>query len=429
MVDGSDMTVGTVYTSASDAIDDGGDDNLAHDDIDISLKDMPDHTLQIGESVQFLLTFSGGEGDSSGGHDLWVDNIGVSGAYFPGTMPPVIDLVAGWDAWNSSTAPAANVTATGITATATASTASGNWSIADDGSSGRGSSGDTTWGTFDGNTTPGSSVTSGTGSNMTASNGETTAEITFTITNNGVTDWELDAFHMDVVAFRPNAPRAYQLEVLSGDITHGSVFTSADDAINDLGGTLSGNNQHDDIDLSFIGLADSTLEPGESAVLQIAFSSGEGSGSGHHLFVDNIAISGINTQLSVQQAWRFEHFGTIDNTGTAADSYDANFDGESNLLEFATGQDPHAGTLLATPLEVDSSTLEFRYSRSKDAIAAGLTYTVKWSDTLLPGSWSSASVTESADPENPDTSEMENRRATLPKGSDKRFIRLEIGTP
>ncbi|MDA7888831.1 hypothetical protein N9A86_05570, partial [Akkermansiaceae bacterium] len=104
--------------------------------------------------------------------------------------PP--QLIAGWDFWNSNTAPSANVTASGITATATASTASGNWSTTDDGSSGRGSSGDTTWGSFDGNGTPASAVTTGTGANMTATNGVTDAQITFTITNNGATDWNLD---------------------------------------------------------------------------------------------------------------------------------------------------------------------------------------------------------------------------------------------
>ena len=342
-----------------------------------------------------------------------------------GNPPIVQQVIAGWDVWNSSTAPVANVTASGITATASASTASGNWSTTD--GDGRGSSSDTTWGTFDGDTTPASSVTTGNGANMTALNGVTTAQITFTITNNGATDWDLDAFHMDALGFRPGAPRTYQLEVLSGDITNGVVFTSSEDAITDVGGTLSGtNDQHDDIDLSLIGLADSRLEPGESAVIQIAFSSGAGSANGHHLFVDNVAISGITTALTPQQAWSFEHFGTTENTGTAADSYDANFDGENNLLEFATGQNPHASTLLATPVEVDSSTLEFRYTRSKAALAAGVTFSVQWSDTLLPGSWSSVGVTESADPENPDTSELENRRAILPKGSSKRFVRLKI---
>ena len=339
------------------------------------------------------------------------------------------EIIAGWDVWSSSTAPVANVTGSGITATATASTASGNWSISDD--DGRGSSGDTTWGTFDGNTTPASSVTSGTGANMAALNGVTTAQITLTITNNSEADWELDAFHMDAVAFRSNAPRAYELEVLSGSITNGVVFTSTDDEINEVGGTLSGNHdQHDQIDVSLLGLADSTLDARGTVVIKITFSSGTGSGGGHHLFLDNVAVSGVLSPVNELQNWRYEYFGTVENISTAANSYDANFDGESNLLEFATGQDPQANTLVATPVELNVGDFEFRYARSTAALDSGVTFTVKWSDTLLPGSWSSVGVVDALNTENPGTSDVENRVVTIPEGTNgKRFARLEIFAP
>jgi len=298
VVAGSDITAGTVYTSAVDAITAGGDDNLAHDDIDISLKDREDHTLEIGESVQFQLTFSGGEGDGSGGHDLWVDNIGVSGAYHPGTVPPVIDLVAGWDTWNSITAPTASYSAANVIASATASAVgnTANWSTTDNGSDpGRGSSDDATWGTFDGNSVPASSVTDVHGANFTLTNAKTDGEVTFTINNTGTEDIVLNKFHFEAVAFRSKAPRTYALNVLTGsDITAGNVFTSSADAISELGGTLSGHNQHEDIDLSLTGLADHTLEAGGTAVFQLAFTGGEGDDSGgHHLFVDNVGISAV----------------------------------------------------------------------------------------------------------------------------------------
>jgi hypothetical protein len=363
------------------------------------------------------------------------DLSGLGSALFSGTGritvgTPVFtqEVVAGWDFWNSNTAPVANVTGSGITATATTSTASGNWSTTEDSSSGRGSSGDTTWGSFDGGDRPASSVTSGAGANMTALNGVTTAEMTFTITNNGEADWNLGAFHMDVIAFRANAPRAYQLKVLSGDITHGIVFTSADDEINQLGGSLTGtNDEHDDIDVSLLALADSTLEPGESATFQIVFSSGTGSAAGHHLFLDNVAVSGVLSPVSELQSWRYEHFQTIENTGTAADDFDANSDGESNLLEYATGQNPHANTLAKTALTPKGADLEFRYARSNAATADGFQFTVEWSATLLPGSWSTAGVTDVADTENPGTAEVQNRIATIPAGdSGHRFVRLKV---
>ena len=203
-------------------------------------------------------------------------------------------LVAGIDTWSSTTAPAVTNTAAGITATATASTSSGAWSITDNGTDpGRGSSEDGTWGTFDGSGTAASTVTNLGVENFTVTNGRPSAEVTLTIVNGGTDDLNLAAFHLDVVAFRPNAPRTYALNVLAGsDITVGNVFTSPTTAITHLGGGLTGHDQHDDIDLDLSALADSTLSPGETAILQIAFSDGTGSGGGHHLFLDNVAVSG-----------------------------------------------------------------------------------------------------------------------------------------
>jgi hypothetical protein len=214
-------------------------------------------------------------------------------------------IIAGWDAWDSASSPTATVTAAGVTATAAASAAgSSNWSFTE--GSGRGSSKDTTWGTFDGNGNAASPTTAGSGLNFTATNGVTDAQITFTITNSGSVALDLETFHMDALAFRPNAPRTYALNVLSGDITNGIVFTSADDAITHLGGGLKTDDldpethdQHDDIDLDLAFLADHTLDAGESAVIQLAFSSGTGSGGGHHLFLDNVAVSGVPEPASL----------------------------------------------------------------------------------------------------------------------------------
>jgi hypothetical protein len=135
--------------------------------------------------------------------------------------------------------------------------------------------------------------------NLTLANGAATGDLTFTITNVGVVDFDLNSFHMDALAFRPNAARTYALNVVSGDMTNGNVFTSAEDAITSLAGGLLTDDadvlthdQHDDIDIDMSGLVDHTLGSGESAVIQIAFSGGIGSGGGHHLFLDNVAFSG-----------------------------------------------------------------------------------------------------------------------------------------
>lgn len=210
-------------------------------------------------------------------------------------------IIAGIDVWDNTTAPTVPVTSSGVTATATASTSAGNWSISDStGDPGRGSSVDTTWGTFA--TPAASSVTDMGTANFTVTNGRPSAEVTLTLVNNGTVDLDLQNFHMDVVAFRPNAPRTYALNVLAGsNVTVGNVFTSAapmndnsTNAITHLGGALgTGHDVHDDLDLSFGSLADSILEVGGTAIIQIAFSNGTGSGGGHHLFLDNVAIKAI----------------------------------------------------------------------------------------------------------------------------------------
>jgi hypothetical protein len=118
---------------------------------------------------------------------------------------------------------------------------------------------------------------------------------------------------MDALAFRPNAARTYALNVLSGDMTVGNVFTSdgpssdnSTNAITHLGGGLLTDDadplthdQHDDVEIDMSGLADHTLAVGESAVIQIAFSNGTGNGGGHHLFVDNVAFGGVVADTGV----------------------------------------------------------------------------------------------------------------------------------
>ncbi len=209
-------------------------------------------------------------------------------------------VVAGLDTWDSTTAPTVSVLAPGVTADASASAANNgdavNWTNAD--GSGRGSSDDTTWGSFS-TGVPASTITDVGPANFTLTNAKTSGELTLTINNTGegAVDLDLGAFNFDVVAFRPNAPRDYELEVLAGSsITEGIVFTSEPDAITNLGGGLSGHGQHDEVDIDLTGLADSTLEVGGTVVFQVRFTGGTGTGSGgHHLFLDNVAVTLVST--------------------------------------------------------------------------------------------------------------------------------------
>lgn len=149
-----------------------------------------------------------------------------------------------------------------------------------------------------------------------------------------------------------------------------------------------------------------------------------GAGGLGQITISSLELPNLSTH---REDWRMVHFGTTANTGMAADNFDANSDGESNLLEFATGQNPLANTLLSTSLEMNGNAVEYRYPRSLGAMADGMSYQVVWSDSLLGGSRSTIGLIDSLDTANPGNAEVENRMATVPlSATGKRSIRLQI---
>lgn len=133
--------------------------------------------------------------------------------------------------------------------------------------------------------------------------------------------------------------------------------------------------------------------------------------------------------LTNHETWRQQYFGTAANLGNAADSSDSNNDGETNLYEFATGQDPHAGTLIGPAMELSGENLEFTYTRSKAAVLDGFAFTVKWSDVLEEQGWTTAGIADQNPAPITQDSETETLRISIPAGSNRRFARLEITKP
>ena len=127
--------------------------------------------------------------------------------------------------------------------------------------------------------------------------------------------------------------------------------------------------------------------------------------------------------------WRLQYFGNTANLGNAADTFDSNNDGENNLYEFATGQSPTANTRVTPVVVRNGSNLEFTYTRSKAAVADGLTFTVKWSEALVPESWSTTGISN----QNPiplvETATTETLKILVPSGNIRRFVRLEVVKP
>lgn len=140
-----------------------------------------------------------------------------------------------------------------------------------------------------------------------------------------------------------------------------------------------------------------------------------------------LAIEVTGGPLTEIEIWRQTHFNTTQDNGTAANTFDANGDGETNLLEFATGQSPHAASITKPGLLKNGNTLEFTYTRSKAALADGMIFAVEWNDTLVYGVWRSAGVTEQILNDN---GALQTVRASLSAGAaPSRFLRLRVTEP
>jgi hypothetical protein len=149
--------------------------------------------------------------------------------------------------------------------------------------------------------------------------------------------------------------------------------------------------------------------------------------SGYHWIISYAGGSVNDVVLTIataQQSWRYQHFATIASTGTAADLFDGNADGEVNLMEFATAQNPHVATSATPTLVKNSTTLEFTYTRSLAALGDGTIFTVEWSATLA-NDWSAVGVT--APVVLSDNGTVQQVKVTLPAGTvGRRFVHLKI---
>ena len=66
------------------------------------------------------------------------------------------------------------------------------------------------------------------------------------------------------------------------------------------------------------------------------------------------------------------------------------------------------------------------YPRSLAAVAEGLVFEIEWSDTLLELDWSTVGVVQSSATND---GVIEQVDAVVPKGTGKRFVRLQVTKP
>jgi len=150
---------------------------------------------------------------------------------------------------------------------------------------------------------------------------------------------------------------------------------------------------------------------------QISYSGGDG---------NDVVLTIVDPpSLTAIESWRQTHFGTTDNSGNAADGSDSNNDGETNLLESATGQNPHATTRAITELTPAGGNFTLTYTRSKAAFSDGYIFTIEHGDTLADP-WVSAGPGERTS----ETAATETMTAVIAGGpAPRRFVRLKITPP
>jgi hypothetical protein len=164
----------------------------------------------------------------------------------------------------------------------------------------------------------------------------------------------------------------------------------------------------------------------------------------------DITLNGTGVAPTALQSWRLLHFGTVANTGLAADLADFDSDGVPNAVEFGFGTNPASaasgpgvlvltgglggGTLVSAgqPIaiyEPRTGSYEYRavYIRRKDYLAVGMTYTVQFSGELTTWQSSAAVPTVLAD-------DGTHQAVSVPYpffvgGKKARFFRVQVTLP
>ena len=135
-----------------------------------------------------------------------------------------------------------------------------------------------------------------------------------------------------------------------------------------------------------------------------------------------IATGQASTAFSALEEWRFVNFGTESNTGDAADTFDFDDDGLSNLIEFGLATSPRESDQNPVTFGIDETNATLSYSRSVAAMA-DFDFEVVWSDELASGEWVTTGVAEDVVS---DDGLVQQVKASLPIAGERRFFRVQM---
>jgi hypothetical protein len=96
----------------------------------------------------------------------------------------------------------------------------------------------------------------------------------------------------------------------------------------------------------------------------------------------------VSLVISPRATWRQTHFGTAQNSGTAADTADPDHDGIINLLEYAFNSDPNAPSPNPISFAVVADHLTVTFPRTHPA-PTDISYTPQVANDLTSGAWNS----------------------------------------
>lgn len=130
-----------------------------------------------------------------------------------------------------------------------------------------------------------------------------------------------------------------------------------------------------------------------------------------------LTVTVTGTAITPIEIWRQNNFNNHTNTGSALDTADTDGDGSSNLLEYATAMNP--ATVDQVPMSADKAANELEFIYTKNKSATDVTIIVEWSDDLV--TWSSVGVTSTVLSDN---GTIQQIKATMPAGVNRRFVRL-----
>lgn len=188
------------------------------------------------------------------------------------------------------------------------------------------------------------------------------------------------------------------------------------------------NNSAEDLTFNFDGFSANSVTPHRTSASEDLVELPSISTSGGNSFVASLAAKSVTTYVgtaadSALSIWRYENFGTYDDTGDAADSADFDKDGIKNLMEYALGTVP---TDRNTPsqeildeVEVAGKTyLSLKVNRVE--AKADIDYIFESGDNL--SDWDEEAVTLITN----SATEIEARDNVAIADSDRRFLRLRV---